>query len=286
MTFATHYNVGTVTVTAASDGVAGVGTFWNGNIAPGDILWVGGVSCRILTVNSNTSLTLARPWPGPTAAGAYYEAWAVLDAVGYQKKTGELLAKLAGGNLDAFAGLAGAADRLPYFNGSGSMALTPFTALTRSLLNSANEASLWTTIGATSPASAAFRRGNVLGTVSQSSGVPTGALIERGSNANGDYVRFADGTQICAMSFTVPGDGWTTAAWGAWFSAGTFPLPATFAAAPSASVSVRDGAVGARSAYCQNVNVATSQISSLYLAGHGQSSAVVFVYVILIGRWF
>ncbi len=38
---------------------------------------------------------------------------------------------------------------------------------------------------------------NVLGTVAQSSGVPTGAIIERGSNANGEYVRFADGTQIC-----------------------------------------------------------------------------------------
>lgn len=37
---------------------------------------------------------------------------------------------------------------------------------------------------------------NIVGTVSQSGGVPTGALIERGSNANGEYVRFADGTQI------------------------------------------------------------------------------------------
>src|SRR5690606_1728366 len=47
------------------------------------------------------------------------------------------------------------------------------------------------------PPNKAFRRGNILGTVSQSSGVPTGAIIERGSNANGEYVRFADGTQIC-----------------------------------------------------------------------------------------
>jgi len=39
--------------------------------------------------------------------------------------------------------------------------------------------------------------GNILGTVSQSGGVPTGAIIERGSNANGEYVRFADGTQEC-----------------------------------------------------------------------------------------
>ena len=37
----------------------------------------------------------------------------------------------------------------------------------------------------------------IVGTVSQSGGIPTGALIEQGSNANGDYVRFADGTQLC-----------------------------------------------------------------------------------------
>ena len=42
-----------------------------------------------------------------------------------------------------------------------------------------------------------YTMGNVLGTVSQLEGVPTGATIERGSNANGEYVRFADGTQIC-----------------------------------------------------------------------------------------
>jgi len=42
-----------------------------------------------------------------------------------------------------------------------------------------------------------FDTGNLLGTVSQSGGNPTGAVIEAGSNANGDYVRFADGTQIC-----------------------------------------------------------------------------------------
>ncbi|EPX75423.1 DUF2793 domain-containing protein [Salipiger mucosus] len=39
--------------------------------------------------------------------------------------------------------------------------------------------------------------GNLLGPVSQQAGQPAGAVIERGSNANGDYVRFADGTQIC-----------------------------------------------------------------------------------------
>jgi len=42
-----------------------------------------------------------------------------------------------------------------------------------------------------------YSQASVLGTVSQSGGTPTGELIERGSNANGEYVRFADGTQIC-----------------------------------------------------------------------------------------
>lgn len=42
-----------------------------------------------------------------------------------------------------------------------------------------------------------FDTETILGAVSQSAGVPTGAILERGSNANGEYVRFADGTQIC-----------------------------------------------------------------------------------------
>lgn len=42
-----------------------------------------------------------------------------------------------------------------------------------------------------------YSRNNILGTVTQSGGVPTGAIVESGSNANGRFVRFADGTQIC-----------------------------------------------------------------------------------------
>jgi len=45
-----------------------------------------------------------------------------------------------------------------------------------------------------------YSKTNILGTVSQSGGVPTGAVIERGSNVNGDYVKYADGTQICTYA--------------------------------------------------------------------------------------
>lgn len=43
---------------------------------------------------------------------------------------------------------------------------------------------------------------SAVGTVSESSGTPTGDVIERGSNANGEYVKFADGTLICTQKTT------------------------------------------------------------------------------------
>ena len=46
---------------------------------------------------------------------------------------------------------------------------------------------------------ATVMRSTLLGTVAQTGGVPTGGVIERGSNANGEYVRLADGSQICTV---------------------------------------------------------------------------------------
>ena len=37
----------------------------------------------------------------------------------------------------------------------------------------------------------------IVGTVSESGGIPTGAAMEYGSNEHGSFLRFADGTQIC-----------------------------------------------------------------------------------------
>ena len=65
-------------------------------------------------------------------------------------------------------------------DGTGDPARTAFTKLNANFTQAENAASHL-----------------LLGTASQSGGVPTGAIIERGSNANGEYVRYADGTQIC-----------------------------------------------------------------------------------------
>ncbi len=78
----------------------------------------------------------------------------------------------------------------------------------------------------------AFGRANILGMVSQVAGAPTGAVIERGSNANGDYVRFADGTQICTRTNLSAANAST--ALGSLFRSDdvTWTYPAAFVGAP------------------------------------------------------
>lgn len=85
-----------------------------------------------------------------------------------------------------------------------------------------------------------FHQGSVLGTVSQTAGVPTGALIERGSNANGTYVRFADGTMRCfRINLSVAN---ASTADGSLFRSAdvTWTYPSPFIAAPVVVANVDD----------------------------------------------
>jgi hypothetical protein len=53
-----------------------------------------------------------------------------------------------------------------------------------------------------------YHQGSILGTVSQTGGTPTGALMEYGTNANGAYWRYAGGMQVCTYSTgLITGDG-------------------------------------------------------------------------------
>lgn len=84
------------------------------------------------------------------------------------------------------------------------------------------------TTGITNPNGVVYDRGNILGTVSQSAGVPTGAIIERGSNANGEYVKYADGTMIC-FSPGLAGTGtWTVSGSQYYQGLAAWTHPATF----------------------------------------------------------
>lgn len=99
-------------------------------------------------------------------------------------------------SLKALQALTPAADKLPFFSGSNAAALTTLTAFMRSLLDDANAAAALSTLDIAD----LYKKRNIIGAVSQSGGIPTGAVLERGVNANGEYVKFADGTLICVAS--------------------------------------------------------------------------------------
>jgi hypothetical protein len=159
-----------------------------------------GLSVLIGAVNSNTSITLARAWPGAAQTGANYDIMLLDDNVRSLVAANQLLQELQNGNISALAGLSGAADKVPYFTGAGAMTVSDLTPAARAILALAGSSGAKIPV-VTAAGTAAMR--SILGTVSQSGGVPTGALIERGSNANGEYVRLADGTQICTHILTL-----------------------------------------------------------------------------------
>lgn len=138
-----------------------------------------------------------------------------------------------------------------------------------------------TTAGRLMRADFGFGPGNLLGTVSEAGGVPTGAVIERGSNAEGDYVKFADGTLICTSpSFTADA---TTAVGGLyrWASAQNWTFPQVFSGVPH----VMTGGTNDASQSWGTVQTPTSSSVLVNLMSASSATGCSATYV-AIGRWF
>ena len=370
----TPYVTGTVSVTASSAVVTGTGTGWlTSGLIAGEF-GVDGLSVPVLSIDSNTKITLAQPWPGATASGKAY--WISYDTtpgqqtVANAQRLAEYIARLDKPALAALASLVPAADKLPYFGAGGAGALFDFTAAARALLangvltsstldgtvgritkvgdfglgalirNVMTEVADLSAIqntgfypfaestanspggfgmclhmaryqnaeqiqiafrpqdgnihfrsrttgapGVYSPWTQIYHSGKILGTVSQVSGLPTGAIIERGSNANGEYTRFADGTQECFATLEVP---YSTT----FDLARTWTFPAAFANSVSPVCTPTDNWYGgAVRNYILNTRVqANSNTSCVIVAsnsiGNNQSGDRVTVFAHAKGRWY
>lgn len=103
---------------------------------------------------------------------------------------------------------------------------------------------------------------------------------EYGSNANGSYVKLADGTMICTGKKTYAST--TFAATGAVFYAvsGAAVFPASFLAEPVVTATVEMGNIGA----VQVTSVTTSQFTSIVLSAEPTARTPIVRYV-AIGRW-
>lgn len=337
------YFAGTISITAGATAVTGVGTAWvSNNIRAGDLLIANGLSARIASVNSNTSITLAQGWPGATISGGAYLVQLIDDATRNLVATNALLASLASGNLPAFAALGGSANKLPYFNGAGTFALADLTPAARGLLDDVSAAAMLTTLGAspairatvggtanaialTSPVALAIGAKLRFRAASQNTGAATIALnggaavacrtitgaalpsgyirtdvdteavydgtnwvlgreIERGSNANGEFAKFADGTMICTQRLTAAALAIATAYFGGFRSAAAnvWTYPAAFTALPRVTATIVNG-----TAFGAILGTISATTADWYpTAVTSQAGTDRTVDLLAVGRWF
>lgn len=146
---ATTYTTGTATVSNGSTSVVGTGTTWlTSGIQAGDNFWANGLSVRILSVTDNTHMTLAYAWPGTGLSGANYEIRYMPEATRVLAAAREAIGYMANGNLYAEAQLSAAADKISYYTGAGTKALTDFSSFARTLLDDTSASAMRTTLGA------------------------------------------------------------------------------------------------------------------------------------------
>lgn len=136
--------------------------------------------------------------------------------------------------------------------------------------------------GAWGPWHEVYNASTVIGPVSQASGVPTGAVIERGSNANGEYTRFADGTQMCWR--IAPAIACQTAQ-GALFMNATlqaWTYPAAFAVGTLPTVS---GNGGSTARFMGGSSSSNTSFSYRVLSAFSDAT-LASPHLMAIGRWF
>jgi hypothetical protein len=123
---------------------------------------------------------------------------------------------------------------------------------------------------------AAYNKSNIVGTVSYSGGI-TGAIIESGNNANGYFVKYADGTMQC---FWLTG----TISWSANNSGGvTWTYPAVFDAT-SVTVWVQATPItNGPHAYNASAIVNNASSATIYMGGSGAANGA--CYCQATGRW-
>ena len=243
---------GTVSVQNGSNTVIGANLDFAASCRNGDS-FVGpdGATYEVANVASTTVISILPAYKGPTVTGA---AYSIMPVQGYDKLLSDAFNSLVNqfGIKLAALGTTGNYEILPIEKGGNGNATGTAGKLSSSVM---------------------------VGTVSQSGGAPTGSIIERGSNSNGEYTKFADGTMICwrtAISLAATANVTAVA---------PYNFPAVFSSKPSMTTTMEFP--------LSNDNVNITRVSSVATSGSGgytQLKADVtqsyMLSYVSIGRWF
>lgn len=171
------YRTGTVAITAGQTTVTGTGTNFSANGRVGDaFLGPDGRWYEVTNIASGTVLSILPAYQGATVSGGSY---AITPVQGYTKALADKFNDIANTWGSTLAGL-------------GAVSTENVVPVNKGGTGGTNQADARTGLGLKKAAVA-----DIVGPASQSGGTPTGAIMERGSSANGQYTKYADGTLLC-----------------------------------------------------------------------------------------
>ncbi|MFG0501125.1 hypothetical protein ACF8GD_00460 [Pseudomonas putida] len=261
------YRTGTVAITAGQTTVTGTGTNFSANGRVGDaFLGPDGNWYEVTNITSATVMSILPAYKGATVSGGSYS---ITPVQGYDKNLRDAINAVVQQWGATLAGL-------------GAVSIENVLPVAKGGTGGMTQAAARSGLGLKAAAIA-----DIVGTVSQSGGVPTGAIFERGSNANGEYVKFADGTMVCWMSITVTDQAIDTVyAGGVYQGTRTWSFPAFFSGVPVVTPGAfRWGSAANWSALAGTPSGSTATLRGFDMASRPAGTAVQ-ISAHAIGRWF
>lgn len=261
------YRTGTVAIAAGQNTVTGTGTSFSANARVGDaFLGPDGNWYEVTNIASATVLSILPAYKGSTVSGG---AYAVVPVQGYDKSLRDAINAIVQQWGATLAGL-------------GAVSTENVLPVSKGGTGGTTQADARTGLGLKKAAVA-----DIVGTVSQSGGAPTGSIVERGSNANGEYVKFADGTMECWMSISVTDQAIDTVyAGGVYQGTRTWSFPASFSGVPVVTPGAfRWGSAANWSSLAGTPSGSTATLRGFDMVARAAGTAVQ-ISAHAIGRWF